>query len=186
MRDPQQLNMYSYARNNPLRFGDDAGEDVKERVTRATYMVHGSTAAEAQANARQTSGIKTDTGEAMMGNTSASMRVAYKDVSVERTPGTEATGSTAFAEVKSADVILQQTITTPTWAEHDSASPQEQQAWDQGAATLQKHEEGHAEINRQGAQKLDKEVPGTTGYGTGKTPGDAQKNAVNQMNNNVK
>ena len=25
MRDPQQLNMYSYARNNPLRFGDDAG-----------------------------------------------------------------------------------------------------------------------------------------------------------------
>jgi predicted secreted Zn-dependent protease len=97
---------------------------------------------EAQANALQTSGMKSDTGEAMMGHTSSSMTVAYKDVSVETTPGTEATGSTAFAEVKSADVILKQTITTPNWAEHDSASPQEQQGWDEGAATLQKHEEG--------------------------------------------
>jgi predicted secreted Zn-dependent protease len=56
----------------------------------------------------------------------------------------------------------------PTWAEHDSASPQEQQSWDQTVATLQKHEEGHEEINHQGAQELDKTVPGTTGYGTGK------------------
>ena len=111
MLDPQQLNMYSYARNNPLRFGDEDGEDVKEKVTQATYT------AETQANARQTSGIKTDTGEAMTGNTSSSMRVVYKDVSGETTPGTEATGSTAFAEVKTADVILQQTITTPTWAD---------------------------------------------------------------------
>jgi RHS repeat-associated protein len=186
MGDPQQLNMYSYARNNPLRFGDDDGEDVKEKVVQKTYTVHGNTASEAVANARQTSGFKSETGETMTGNTSASMRVVYKDVSVDVTPGTEATGSTAFVEVKSADVILQQTITTPTWAEHDSASSEEQQAWDQEAATLQKHEEGHAEINRQGAQTLDKQIPGTTGYGTGKTPGEAQKNATNQMNNTVK
>jgi RHS repeat-associated protein len=186
MRDPQQLNMYSYARNNPLRFGDDDGQDVKETIVQKPYTVHGSTASAAVANAQQTSGFKSETGEAMTAETNASMRVVYKDVSVEVTPGTEATGSTAFLEVKSADVILKQTITMPTWAERDSASPGEQQAWDQGVAKLQKHEEGHAEINRQSAQQLDKQIPGTTGYGTGKTPGEAQQKANNQMNNKVR
>jgi RHS repeat-associated protein len=187
MHDPQQLNMYSYARNNPLRFGDDDGEDVVEKqVIQATYAVHGTTAAEAQANARQSSGFKSETGEAMTGNTSASIRVVYNKVSLETTPGTEASGSTAFAEVKSADVHLQQTITTPVWSERDKASPEEQQAWDQAAAALHKHEEGHVEINRQGAHELDKQLPGTSGYGTGNKPGEAQKEAINQMNKNVK
>ena len=58
--DPQSWNLFSYARNNPLRFIDLQGEAVIESRKVQTYRVPGRTAAEAFANARRASGFKTD------------------------------------------------------------------------------------------------------------------------------
>jgi RHS repeat-associated protein len=179
--DPQQFNMFGYARDNPLRFGDTDGKEVKETVIPKTYDVHGATADEALDNAAKTSGVKTETGEDMSGKTTASVSIKYKDVEVSQTPPTFATEGTAFTEIKSADVILVQTITLPKWDGYDKASKEEKLEWDSNLATLKEHEEGHAQINREEANKLDKSLPGTTGYGTGKTPQQALNAAYSQM-----
>jgi RHS repeat-associated protein len=183
--DPQQLNMYGYARDNPLRFGDSDGKDVKETIKSNTYDVQGATADEALNNATKTSGIKTETGEDMSGKTTASMSIKYKDVEVSQTSPTIATDGTAFTEIKSSDVILVQTITLPKWDGYDNASKEEKTEWDSKVATLKEHEEGHATINREEASKLDKSLPGTTGYGTGKTPQQALNAAYGQMGQQV-
>ena len=65
--DPQQLNMYAYGKNNPLRYTDDYGEEVKETIRVVTYQVHGATANEALANAKVTSGFKSESGERCLG-----------------------------------------------------------------------------------------------------------------------
>jgi RHS repeat-associated protein len=85
--DPQQLNMYGYGRNNPLRYTDDNGEEVKEAIHVVTYQVHGATANEALANAKSTSGFKSESGEAMTGNTSAHVQVVNTNVETSVTPG---------------------------------------------------------------------------------------------------
>jgi hypothetical protein len=36
--DPQYFNMYGYALNNPLRFGDDEGETAQDRVNKANQL----------------------------------------------------------------------------------------------------------------------------------------------------
>ena len=179
--DPQQLNMYGYGRNNPLRYTDESGEEVKEAIHVVTYEVHGATANEALANARTTSGFKSETGEAMSGTTSATMQIVNTSVERSVTPGSPLVDSFATSEVKSADVKLDQTITLPSWAEQTKSSPEEQKAFTDAVSGLKEHEEGHAAINRQQAQKLDKSLPGTTGRGQGKTPQDALNKATKNM-----
>ena len=52
-------------------------------------------------------------------------------------------------------------------------------------ASLKKHENDHADINREQAGKLDKSLPGTSGYGIGNTPGEAVKSATKEMNKEI-
>jgi predicted secreted Zn-dependent protease len=179
--------MYGYARNNPLSFGDEDGLDVIEKVVQSTYVAHGSTANQAMANARQTSGL-TDaaTGEKLAAETSYSMGVTNEHGSVSVGVGTDATGYPATAELKSADVTLTQTVVMPSWAEHDQASPEEQQNWDNQVSSLGSHEQEHEQINRQGAENLNSSLPRTTGNATGKTPNDAHDKAVAKMQDKVK
>ena len=48
-------------------------------------------------------------------------------------------------------------------------------------SSLNEHEEGHAEINRQQAQKLSRSLPGTRGSGQAKTPQEALDKAMKNM-----
>jgi len=179
--DPQQLNMYAYARGNPLRFGDDTGEEVIEKIITKTYEVHGKTAAEAMDNAKKTSGMRSEDGEAMTGMTKANMTAT--DVKADGVTVPNLVGG-FFSEVKveSANVNLEQTTTTPEWSERDQAPAEEQQAWDKSMQDLKEHEAGHQEINREAAQKADSSLPGARGSATGQTPQEAvdkaTKNAV--------
>lgn len=175
--DPQSWNLYSYARNSPLRFLDLQGEAVIESRKIQTYRVQGRTAAEAFGNARQVSGLKSESGETMSGLTSGRMGIINMRVQDSVQPGTSVVDSFAASEVVSADIKLDQTITMPEWNDHASATPEEQAAWDAGVAGLKQHEEQHATINRQQAEKLDKGLPGTRGFGQAPAPGDAQRKA---------
>jgi RHS repeat-associated protein len=185
-KDPQQLNMYGYARNNPLTYTDDGGEEVKEVIRIVTYPVHGTTAKEALANATQVSGFKSETGEGMMGETTSQIQVVNTGIDTSVTPGNELVDSFATAEVKSADVKLDQTITLPSWQEQGSAPAEEQKIFAGQVSSLKEHEDGHAEINRQQAQKLDKSLPGTRGTGQGKTPQEALNKATRNMSQKEK
>jgi len=128
--NPQSWNLYFYARNNPLRYLDNNGEEVKEAIKIATYAVHGATAREARNNAKQTSGFKSETGEPMSGETKATMTVTNEKWQISSNPTNNLVDSYATAEVTSADVKLDQTITLPEWKERDSADPAEQKNWD--------------------------------------------------------
>jgi len=163
--DPQSWNLYTYARNNPLRLVDIGGEAVIESRKLQTYSVRGATASEAFSNARQVSGFRSDSGETMSGLTSGRMRIINMAVKDSVQPGNRFVDSFANSELVSADVKLDQTITLPEWTDRGSATPDEQAAWDRGLNTLKQHEDSHADINRQQADKLDKALPGTTGFG---------------------
>ena len=181
VHDPQSWNLYSYARNNPLRFIDLQGEAVIESRKIQTYQVQGRTAAEAFTNARQVSGIKSRSGETMHGLTSSRMAVINMRVQDSVQPGNSIVDSFAASELVSADVKLDQTITVPEWSDRSAASLEEQAAWDAGLAGLKQHEEQHATINRQEAEKLDKSLPGTRGSGRAATAMDAQRRARSDL-----
>jgi RHS repeat-associated protein len=183
--DPQSWNLYSYARNNPLRFVDLQGEEVIESRKIQAYRVQGRTASEAFANARQVSGFKSESGETMSGLTSSRMNVINMRVQDSVQPGTSIVDSFAASELVSADVKLDQTITVPEWSERAAATPEEQAAWDAGLAGLRQHEEQHATINRQQAEKLDKSLPGTRGFGEAPASRDAQRKARADLSGKV-
>ncbi|MCX6624636.1 MAG: DUF922 domain-containing protein, partial [Acidobacteria bacterium] len=130
-----------------------------------TYSVRGATASEAFSNARQVSGFRSDSGETMSGFASGRMRIINMAVKDSVQPGNRLADSFANSELVSADVKLDQTITLPEWTDRGSATPDEQAAWDRGLNTLKQHEDSHADINRQQADKLDKTLPGTTWFG---------------------
>lgn len=175
--DPQSWNLYIYARNNPLRFLDLHGEAVIESRKIQTYRVQGRSASEAFANARQVSGFKSESGERMSGLTLSRMNVINMRVQDSLQPGTALVDSFAASELLSADVKLDQTITLPEWSDRGAATPEDQAAWDTGLAGLRQHEEQHATVNRQQAEKLDKSLPGTRGFGQAPASGDAQRKA---------
>jgi len=170
--NPQSWNLYSYTRNNPLRFVDDDGEKVNEAPTViVTYHVSGSTAAEAWNNAPAASGIS----GGYRGNTETNIGVG--NYTFDYSYKTSGTTTTVTDTLTSADVNLSVTITLPTWDGYSSASPAEQKQWDSLAGGLKEHEDGHKTIAEQGAAALDKSLPGTTGTGTGNSLPGAQKSA---------
>jgi len=183
--DPQSWNLYSYARNNPLRFVDLQGEAVIESRKVQTYRVGGRTATEAFTNARQVSGFNSESGETMSGLTSSRIGIVNMRVQDSVQPGNALVDSFAASELVSADVKLDQTITLPEWSDRASATPVEQAAWDAGLAGLRQHEEQHATINRQQAEKLDKSLPGTRGSGQASAPADAQRKARSDLSSKV-
>ena len=179
MFDPQQWNMYQYSRNNPLRYVDDDGEEVKETATTVYYHVNGSTAAEAWNNAPAASGIP----GGYRGNTETNMGVG--DYKFSYTYTTTPSSATVTDTLTSADVNLTVTTTLPTWDGYSTASASEKSQWDQLSGSLNDHEQGHKEIAEQGANALDKSLPGTQATGTGKTLPDAQNSANTALGDKV-
>jgi anti-sigma factor RsiW/predicted secreted Zn-dependent protease len=147
----------------------------------ATYPVHGATAAEALSNASAVSGFRSETGEPMMGETTGKMQIVNTNVETSVTPGNQIVDSYATAEVKSAYVKLDQTMTLPSWQEQSGASSQEQKTFTDQVSSLNEHEKGHVEIYRQQAHKLDRSLPGIRGSGQAKTPQEALNRAMKDM-----
>jgi predicted secreted Zn-dependent protease len=127
------------------------------------------------------SGFKSDKGEAMMGLTSGGALRITNLLIQPSAEGFEGTFVNATETVKSADVELNQTVTLPNWVERGQASTEEQTAWDNSMTGLKAHEQGHVEINREAAQKLDKSLPGTAGTGGAPTANEAYKKAGAQL-----
>jgi RHS repeat-associated protein len=168
--NPQSWNLYSYTRNNPLRFVDDNGEAVKETSNTVYYNVSGKTATEAWNNAPAAAGLG-----GYRGNTDWSIGVGHYDFnrSLQTNNGTQTVTDT----VTSGDVNLSVTITLPKWDGYSSASPEEQKQWDSLTGNLQDHEKGHQDIAEKNADSLDKSLPGTKASGTSDTVPDATKKA---------
>ncbi|HEY1809167.1 MAG TPA: RHS repeat-associated core domain-containing protein, partial [Acidobacteriaceae bacterium] len=176
--NPQSWNLYSYTRNNPLRFIDSDGQIVKEAPTQTTYYsVSGGSASEALANANQ------HFSGGFAGNTHYDMNFTYD---FSRASSASGNGSVTVTDTVTSDVVnLQQTITLPQWDGYDKASPEEQKAWDSAVKQLDSHEHEHVEINRAGADALDKSLPGTTGTATGKGLDPTTKAADNNLKSAV-
>jgi predicted secreted Zn-dependent protease len=116
----------------------------------------------------------------MMGKTSGPMKVTNMVVQPSAS-GFEGTFVTATETLKSADVDLKQTITLPNWVESTHASPEEQASWNMEMSGLKTHEMGHAKINREEAEKLDKALPGTSATAGAPTSAEAYKKAGGQL-----
>jgi RHS repeat-associated protein len=174
--EPQSWNLYTYTRNNPLRYVDAEGRKVIESRKEVTYKVTGKTAAEAWNNARETSGFLSKSGEKMSGLTKVTK---FKVTNIKNTGDIQNVvgGYQAVVEITSADVVLDQQIALPEWSERSQASPEEQAAWDSGLEKLRDHEDKHASINREEADKLDSSLPGSQGAGTAGSPQKAVQKA---------
>ena len=175
--NPQSWNLYSYTRNNPLRFVDQDGQIVVESRDTTYYQVSGATANEALANAGQHF-----SGE-FGGMTTSSTNFTYE---FSRTPSQNADNSFTVKDTVTSDVItLKQTVELPKWDGYDKASPAEQKAWDTATGQLKDHETQHEDINRAGADALDKALPGTSSSATGKSLDPTAKAADNKLNKAV-
>jgi RHS repeat-associated protein len=184
--NPQSWNLYMYAANRPTSLIDTDGREVKETRKTVTYDVHGKTAAEAHANALAVSGLKApESGEPMMGSTQSRMQITNMVIKSEN-EGYEGLAVTDVETVKSADVNLTQTTTMPNWVEQNQASPEDQAAWNNEMSSLKEHEDGHGDINRQGAHELDKSLPGTKGVGGGSTAAQAHAAANKKLSASIK
>jgi len=182
--NPQSWNLYMYAANRPTSLIDTDGREVKETVTYKTYDVHGSTAAEARANALAVSPVQ-ENGQTFMGGTQPAQSVVNIKTS-EDVQGYEGVAVTDTISVKSADVKLDQTVILPNWVEADKASPLDKADWTGQMEGLKEHEDGHVKINSEGAHELDKSLPGTKGLGSGTTGTQAQAAASKKLNGAIK
>ena len=117
------------------------------------------------------------------GNTEANMGVG--DYKFDYSYQTKGSTTTVTDTLTSADVNLSVTTTLPTWDGYSGASGAEQKQWDQLAGGLSEHENGHKTIAEQGANALDKSLPGTKSTATGSNLPDAQKNADTALGQKV-
>ena len=171
--NPQSWNLYAYTLNNPLRFVDQDGQIVVEKRDTTYYTVSGATANEAMGNANQHF-----SGD-FAGQTNANMSFTYQ---FSRTPSENADSSFTVKDTVTSDTItLNQTVELPKWDGYDKASPEEQKAWDDSVGKLQSHETDHENINRAGADALDKALPGTSASATGKNLDPTAKAADNKL-----
>lgn len=176
MNDPQGLNLYSYTRNNPLVFVDDDGKQTKKAkviidppvVSRTTYDVSGATAKEAADNSTKHDGFQGAT------TVHSSVRYTYGGIGKRLKGG----GSLVTLRLQKVEVTTTITIDIPKWADEAKATESEQKAWDAGQAGLNKHEDGHKDIDIAAAQDIGDsaaETPPATARG--KTPAEAEAKA---------
>jgi predicted secreted Zn-dependent protease len=74
-------------------------------------------------------------------------------------------------------VTVTAAVSVPRWTAPPGAAPGEQQAFDTAKAGLEKHEQEHVEIAKQGGQALEEKVMNSVGAGQGQTQGQAKANA---------
>lgn len=171
--NPQSWNLYSYTRNNPLRFVDEDGQIVVETRDTTYYQVSGATASEAMGNANQ-----------HFSGEFGGMTTSHTDFTYQfsRTPSQNGDSSFTVKDTVTSDVVtLKQTVELPKWDGYDKATPEEQKAWDASVGKLQGHETDHENINRAGADALDKALPGTSASATGKNLDPTAKAADNKL-----
>jgi RHS repeat-associated protein len=175
--NPQSWNLYSYSLNNPLRFVDDDGREVKETRTTTYYTVSGATANDALGNANKH--FSTPDGD------HAGMTTANQSWSTSTSwTSTQSNGNITVTTTVTDDTItINQNVQLPQWDGYSQASPDEQKAWDTAVGQLQGHETQHEDINRAGADALDKSLPGTKASATGKELDPTVK--ASQNNNNA-
>ena len=187
MFDPQRINAYAYTRNNPLKFIDPDGADPKDpkivvNRTNTTYKVQGKTADEAIKDATAKGATRHARGDKLPGETTWKYTFG---AGREWDAPKRAKGGGFAAEVKTTDVTVTATITvdTPEWEGYNTASPGEQQDWDNYSSEIKDHEEGHVDIVVKGATEVGKAVQDTAATGRGRTPQQAVNNA---KSNNAK
>jgi len=186
MFDPQRINAYAYARNNPLKFIDPDGANPKEpkvvvNRTDTTYKVQGKTADDAIKDASVKGASRHATGDKLPGETTWKyvFGAGYARGAPQR-----AKGGGFVTEAKTTDVTITVTVNvdTPEWEDYAAASPEEQQKWDSYSNDLKDHEEGHVEIAVKGATEVGKAVQDTTATGRGRTP----QQSINNAKSNIK
>ncbi len=175
-QDPQSWNLYAYVRNDPLRFFDTDGRELKENREIVHYQVSGSNAQEAlsAANAHFSGDFA--------GQTSLSIHVSY---SFSSESASTTSGATVTDTITSDTVTSNQKIELPDWTGRNEASADDHKTWDSAVSTLMGHEEGNADINRQGADNLDKSLPGTKASGAGPDAQAAGKSAEQNLGGKV-
>ncbi len=178
-RNPQSWNLYGYTLNNPLRFIDSDGREVIETRNTTYYEVSGATASEAMANANSHSfGSNAD----HAGMTTADQKWSTKTSWTSKASDGNVTVTTT---VTSDTITLNQVVQLPKWDGYSKASPEDQKTWDNAVTNLQNHETEHEDINRAGADALDKSLPGTTSTAAGKDLDATVKASQNNNNDAV-
>jgi hypothetical protein len=76
-------------------------------------------------------------------------------------------------------------VSLPKWDSYDKASSADQKTWDQAVDKLQSHETDHENTNREGADALDKSLPGTSETGTAKNANTAKTTADQKLDSAV-
>jgi RHS repeat-associated protein len=181
--DPQSLNLYAYAYNNPNLKVDLDGHAVQTAVVYVYYQVSGNSAAEATQNAN--AHFKGADGKTFAGLTTAKLTVSYN--TADKTTTSNGT-STTTSTVKSDTVTkVTSTVELPQWSGpgHDAVSPAEKASFDSKAGKLKDHELQHVSDNNASAAALDKTLPGTTATATGKTPEDSEAAADSEVSAEV-
>jgi predicted secreted Zn-dependent protease len=183
--DPQRINAYSYARNNPLKFIDPDGADPKEpevvvNKQETHYNVKGNTADEAIKDAAVKGAERHAKGDKLPGETSWK----YEFGAQTMYGGTQKGERGGYREqVGTGDVKITVSITvdTPAWDGYDKASPEDKKQWDTYSGDMEDHEKGHVDIAVKGAPDVGRAVQSSAATGVGKTPEAARKDAEQKI-----
>lgn len=141
---------------------------VKVVRIKKTYDVAGATAADAMkdANAKAKAG-ETKNGEA--GETLPSFDVDVDKSDITETSTTDPQTGTVTSTLTVNDLAVTVTIVTtlPEWSDKDKATKKERDKWDKAVAKLEKHEEKHAQVAINLANKFRQDINGSSATGRG-------------------